>query len=100
MQTLAENLMSANPTNPTTADIIASALRLPLAARVEIVNALEQSLIDDSIDHGPEDPPDEVEAAWSDEIARRIADIDSGRVKTIPSEQAWKIIRGEAPPDF
>jgi putative addiction module component (TIGR02574 family) len=98
MQTLAENLMSANSSNPTTADIIASVLQLPLAARVEIVNALEQSLSDDSIEHGPEDPPDEVEAAWSDEIARRIADIDSGRVKTIPAEEAERMIRGDARP--
>lgn len=90
--------MSANSSNPTTADIIASVLQLPLAARVEIVNALEQSLSDDSIEHGPEDPPDEVEAAWSDEIARRIADIDSGRVKTIPAEEAERMIRGDARP--
>lgn len=90
--------MSANSSNPTTADIIASVLQLPLAARVEIVNALEQSLSDDSIEHGPEDPPDEVETAWSNEIARRIADIDSGRVKTIPAEEAERMIRGDARP--
>jgi putative addiction module component (TIGR02574 family) len=95
--------MSADSTNPTTADIIASVLRLPIDQRVEVVNALEQSLIDDSIDHspidhGPEDPPGEVEAAWSDEIARRIADIDSGRVKTIPAKEFHSMIRGDAQP--
>lgn len=81
-------------------EIIASALQLPLAERERIVEALQESLIDETIDHGPEEPADEVEAAWSEEIARRIADIDSGRVKTIPSEEAWKIINGEAPPAF
>lgn len=87
-------------TNLTPHEIIASALQLPAAERERIVDALQESLIDETIDHGPEDPTDEVEAAWSDEIARRIADIDSGRVKTIPSEEAWKIINGEAPPAF
>jgi putative addiction module component (TIGR02574 family) len=87
-------------TNLSTHEIITSALQLPLADRERIVDALQQSLIDETIDHGPEDPPHEVEAAWSDEIARRIDDIDSGRVKTIPSEEAWKIINGETPPDF
>jgi putative addiction module component (TIGR02574 family) len=81
-------------------EIIDFVLQLPLDDRERIVHALSDSLIDDSIDHGPEDPADEVEAAWGEEIERRIADIDSGRVKTIPSEDAWKIINGEAPPDF
>lgn len=89
--------MSANLTSQ---EIIASALQLPWAERERIVEALQESLIDESIDHGPEEPADEVEAAWSEEIARRIADIDSGRVKTIPSEEAWKIINGEKPPNF
>jgi putative addiction module component (TIGR02574 family) len=86
--------------NLTPHEIIASALQLPLAERERIVEALQESLIDAGLDHGPEEPADEVEAAWSDEIARRIADIDSGRVKTIPSDEAWKIINGDAPPDF
>ncbi|MFO0788092.1 MAG: addiction module protein [Pirellulales bacterium] len=86
--------------NLTIGEIIASALQLPPAEREKIVIALRESLEDDSIDHCPEELPDEVAAAWSAEIARRIADIDSGRVKTIPSEEAWKIINGEAPPNF
>lgn len=86
--------------NLTTNEIIASALQLPWADRERILEALQESLIDETIDHGPEEPAEEVEAAWSDEVARRIADIDSGRVKTIPSEEAWKIIDGETPPKF
>ena len=87
-------------TNLTAHQVIASALQLPLADREQILHALQESLIDETIDHGPEDPADEVEAAWGDEIARRIADIDSGRVKTIPSEEAWKIINRPETPDF
>ena len=84
----------------TPGEVIAAALQLSLGQREQIVVALQDSLIDDSLDHGPEEPADEVEAAWGDEIARRIADIDSGRLKTIPSEEAWKIINGEASPQF
>jgi putative addiction module component (TIGR02574 family) len=79
-------------------DIIASALQLPLAEREQIVYALQDSLIDESIDHGPEEPADEVAAAWSVEIARRIEEIDSGRVKTISSEEAERMIRGDTRP--
>jgi putative addiction module component (TIGR02574 family) len=85
--------------NLTSHEIIASALQLPLAEREQIVEALQESLIDVEVDHGPEDPADEVEAAWSDEIARRIADIDSGRVKTIPSKEAERMIFGDAKPN-
>jgi putative addiction module component (TIGR02574 family) len=31
--------------------------------------------------------PKAVEAAWSEEIARRIEDLDSGKAKTIPWEE-------------
>jgi putative addiction module component (TIGR02574 family) len=89
--------MSANLTSD---EIIASALRLPMAEREQIVEALQESLIDETIDHGPEEPADEVEAAWGEEIARRIADIDSGRVRTIPAEEAERMIRGDAPPNI
>jgi putative addiction module component (TIGR02574 family) len=84
--------------NLKTHEIIASALQLPFSAREEVIIALQESLIDASIDHGPEEPAGEVEAAWGDEIARRIADIDSGRVKTIPSEEAERMIRGDVKP--
>jgi putative addiction module component (TIGR02574 family) len=33
------------------------------------------------------DPDPDVEAAWLAEIERRVADVDSGRVKTIPWEE-------------
>jgi hypothetical protein len=76
-------------------EIINSALQLPIPAREQVIVALQESLSDPAIDHGPVEPADEVEAAWSDEIAQRIADIDSGRVKTIPSDVAERMIRGD-----
>jgi putative addiction module component (TIGR02574 family) len=87
-------------TDLTTQQIIDSVLRLPFIERERVLAALQESLTDDTIDHGPEEPADEVEAAWSDEIARRIADIDSGRVKTIPAEEAERMIRGDVEPSF
>jgi putative addiction module component (TIGR02574 family) len=81
-----------------TDSLIATILRLPLPEREKVFYAVQQSLIDPTLDHGPEDPADEIESAWSDEIARRIADIDSGRVKTIPAEEAERMIRGDAEP--
>jgi hypothetical protein len=81
-----------------TDNLIDSILRLPLEERERVFIAVQKSLIDETLDHGPEEPADEVEAAWSDEIARRIADIDSGRVKTIPAEEAERMIRRDAKP--
>lgn len=85
--------------NLTPREIIDSALQLTLDEREQIIDALQDSLIDESIDHGPTEPADEVEAAWSEEIARRIADIDSGRVKTIPADEAERMIYGDASPN-
>ena len=36
-------------------------------------------------------PEADVEAAWSEEIARRVAELDAGTVKTIP----WEEVRAE-----
>jgi hypothetical protein len=82
----------------TTEQIIETVLRLPLREQGRVYDALHESLVDETIDHGPEDPIEDVEASWSQEIARRIAEIDSGKVKTIPSEEAWKMIDGQSPP--
>ena len=79
-------------------EIIASALQLPLAEREQVVDALQDSLIDPTIDHGPAEPSAEVQAAWTDEIARRVADLDAGLVQTIPADEAERIIRGDAHP--
>ena len=84
--------------NFTPQEIIASALRLPVAEREQVVDALRDSLIDDTLDHGPHDAPDEVEAAWSEEIARRLADIDAGRITTISAEEAERMIRADVRP--
>jgi putative addiction module component (TIGR02574 family) len=60
-------------------------LERALSLSVEEQEALADSLISNlggKVDEG-------VQAAWDDEIAKRIADLDSGREKTIP----WTEVR-------
>jgi len=73
-----------------TQQLIASALQLSPADRAVVANAILASL--EGLQDGQ---PTDVRETWSDEIRRRIDDIDSGRVKTIPSAEAWKMIDGE-----
>jgi putative addiction module component (TIGR02574 family) len=72
----------------TTQQLIATALELSPAERAVVANAILRSLGD--FDGSPES-----QDAWNAELRKRIADVDSGRVKTIPSSEAWKMIDGE-----
>ena len=80
------------PETPSPEDLIASAMQLPLADRVALANAMLNSIEPST---GSDVPQEEVDAAWDAEIARRIDDIDSGRVSTIPSSEVWKRIGGK-----
>lgn len=68
--------------------VLDEVLRLPLAARAALVGHLLDSL-DDAVD-------DDAEAAWSKEIARRIDDLDRGKVKTVPWSVARRQILGRS----
>jgi putative addiction module component (TIGR02574 family) len=37
-----------------------------------------------------------IEADWQEEIAKRIAELDQGKVKTVPWEEAKRMIFGDA----
>jgi len=63
------------------AEILKDALELPAEARAAVAGSLLESL-DDQVDEG-------AEAAWEAEIARRLDDLDKGRVKLIP----WATVR-------
>lgn len=39
------------------------------------------------------DTPEATAAAWDEEIARRIAQLDAGEVKTVPAEQVFAELR-------
>lgn len=60
--------------------ILKKALALPPESRAAIADSLLESLDQSSLDEG-------VEADWSEEIKRRIDDIDSGKVHLIPHEE-------------
>jgi putative addiction module component (TIGR02574 family) len=65
-------------------NVIEEALRLTEAERLEIAEALYESL------EGPADV--DVEQAWAIEIERRLKAIDSGRAKLVPWSEARKQI--------
>ena len=70
---------------PTKLDTLSrQVLNLPAAQRAALAHTLMQSLDEDA-------DPDAaaVEAAWDEEIARRLADVESGRVTARPAEARW-----------
>lgn len=67
----------------TATELLKRALALTAEERAELAGSLLESL-----DDTPDDP-EAVEAAWNEEIARRIADLDSGKAKTVP----WEDVR-------
>ena len=64
--------------------ILEEALKLPLEARAALAGSLIESL-DEAVDEN-------AEAAWADEIARRVEDLNSGKAKTIPWSKARRLI--------
>ncbi|WP_437898967.1 addiction module protein [Sorangium sp. So ce124] len=63
-------------------DVLAAALRLPGHARAALAAELLQSL--DEVDADGDD----VEEAWTDEIKRRLDEVDAGTVTPIPWPEA------------
>jgi putative addiction module component (TIGR02574 family) len=66
--------------SPDVSELLKKVLALPLEARAALAGSLLESLDDEPADEG-------VEAAWNDEIKRRIEEIDSGKVQMIPYEE-------------
>ena len=66
------------------AELLKKALALPVEERADLASTLIDSL-DAIIDEN-------VEAAWQDEIRRRIEDVRSGKVSSIP----WDDVREKA----
>jgi putative addiction module component (TIGR02574 family) len=67
--------------------LLADALQLPSEDRGELI-----SLLIESLDVGSDADAD---AVWSDEIARRLKQIDDGQVEMIDWSEARRIIRGQ-----
>lgn len=66
-------------------EILSAALALPPNARAMLVGHLLESL------DGSEQT--EIDAAWAEEIERRVRDIDDGRVELIPGEEVLAELR-------
>ena len=72
----------------TVEDLLRQALQLEPRARAELAALILESV--------PMESPEEVDAAWEAEIRRRVQELESGSVKTIPWEEVReKLIRGE-----
>jgi len=61
-------------------ELLKKALALPAGARAALAGSLLESL-DETVDAGTEEE-------WQKEIARRIQDLDSGKVKPVPWAEA------------
>ncbi len=70
--------------SPDVSNLLKKALALPPEARAALAGCLLESL-DDTVDQGAEDE-------WNKEIARRIGELDSGKVKPVPWAEARRQI--------
>ena len=72
----------------TVEELLRQALRLEPRARAELAALILESV--------PTESPEEVDSAWEAEIRRRVQELESGSVKTIPLEEVReKLIRSE-----
>lgn len=74
-----------------TSALLKMALRLPAPARAALAASLISSL-DEHVD-------EQTEAAWGEEIRSRLDDLDSGRVKPIPWEDARTQLHAKLEPE-
>jgi putative addiction module component (TIGR02574 family) len=78
-----------SPMTPDVSELLKKALALPPEARAALAGSLLESL-DDTVDSSAEEE-------WSREIARRIEELDSGKVKPVPWAEARRQISAFLP---
>ncbi len=66
-------------------EVMRAALALPPGARAMLADHILESLDDPN--------QTKIDAAWAEEIERRIRDIDEGKVKLIPGEEVLAKLR-------
>ena len=71
-------------------ELEAQALQVPPKERGELIHRLIVSL-----EGEPEDSPEAIAKAWDEEIARRVADMDAGRIKWIPADEVMTRLRAK-----
>ncbi|MCZ7646586.1 MAG: addiction module protein [Planctomycetota bacterium] len=74
--------------NQLTGELLKAALALPPEARAALAGSLLESLEEGS------DP--DLESAWAAEIAKRVNELDEGRVLAVPYPEARKRIVGDS----
>jgi putative addiction module component (TIGR02574 family) len=70
--------------------LLVEALKLPEEARAQIVGRLLRSL---DADEGLSE--EEYDAAWGDEIAHRLEQVDRGEVEAVPWDEARRAIASD-----
>ena len=66
-------------------DLLTSALQLSASERIALAAAMLES-----VDDLPNEQVSDRDEIWEQEIGRRVDEIDSGVVETIPSAEMWK----------
>jgi putative addiction module component (TIGR02574 family) len=74
------------PLTPQISELLEKALTLSTQDRGLLIHRLIASLDEEAPEEG-------VEAAWDEEIKRRVDDIRSGSVRTIPGEQVLRRLK-------
>ena len=77
-----------DPMTQQASELLQKALSLSEEERAELAGSLIESL-EATVDEA-------AEAAWNEEVARRIEDLDSGKAKTIP----WEVVRSRISSKF
>jgi putative addiction module component (TIGR02574 family) len=75
---------------PQLSELLEKALALSTRDRGLLIDRLIASLDEEPVEAG-------AEAAWGEEIKRRVDDVRSGRVKTLPGEQVLRELAEEFP---
>lgn len=69
-------------------EVTAKAKQLSTRERARLIEELIRGL-----EGEPEGTPDEIAAAWEEEVARRVDDMEAGRVEWVSHEQVMAEIR-------
>lgn len=69
-----------------TNELMALAESLPLDLKIQLVEKLLNSL---------NPPQEEIDRLWADEAEKRVAELESGKVKSIPGETVFRDIRNK-----
>lgn len=70
----------------TVAELLDAARALPESERVELVELIEATI---------PSPPSSLHPAWAEELRRRVVEIESGQVQTIPLAEVQRLIQSQ-----